>query len=626
MIDCEDHFKKIHHFKNNEGRYILPADAFRTPKWDIPALQDKKAELNEVKSLLGKYKLKVWSKHTAYRDPSGFVMKKLAENVQPELLTQAWCKFYEILCQFPVVPQYAMRSGKFSSLHLCEAPGAFVSALNHYLVANHPHVKWRWTANTLNPNYEGNELSQMIPDDRLIRYTLQNWYFGLDFTGDITTYCNHKELVKSFRNDKVDLVTADGSVDCMKDPGEQERHVEFLHFCETLSALAALKTGGTFVLKIFTVFEDTTINLLFLLNCIFQTVSVFKPCTSKSGNSEVYVVSIGFKGFATLSDIWHELISVYESEAFSVHSMFPLAVLPDVFLKDIHRCVDFFMTKQIRTILDNIYFFENKIKAESNRVYWLKTSVAQFYMLFYNPQWIPTNKKLVPNASVGDNWRVHSVQITRGFTSLQTNNLVGCALTREVISIKIGKRIEVVQNSKFIPKENLQKVVSLTGAENTSGLYGLCLKRLDERNNKIINVKEFNMDQYHRFQRDFFYRLCDCLEGSNIIFLNIPFHTHFLLGVLYILLHAFERVYCGQGTIILYESNKERLGNVKAALSLVEKRYGEMAGEENGMFLADVVQIIPPEVFDETCSSLVSFIWNYHNRMFVRSVYGVERM
>lgn len=38
-------------------------------------------------------------------------------------------------------------------------------------------------------------------------------------------------------------MTADGSVDCMKDPGEQERHVEFLHFCETMSALAVLQTG-----------------------------------------------------------------------------------------------------------------------------------------------------------------------------------------------------------------------------------------------------------------------------------------------------------------------------------------------------------------------------------------------
>ncbi|XP_018571350.1 cap-specific mRNA (nucleoside-2'-O-)-methyltransferase 2 isoform X2 [Anoplophora glabripennis] len=338
MIEYENYFKKIHHFKNNE-RYTLPKKAFACrEKWLVPELQNKKIKLNEVKSLLGKYKLKVWSKHTAHRDPSGFVMKKLSEDVQPELLTQAWCKFYEILGQFPIVPQNAALSGKFKSLHLCEAPGAFVCALNHYLVLNHPGIQWNWTANTLNPNYEGNELSQMIPDDRLIRYTLPNWYFGLDFTGDITKFYNHCDLVQIYKDNKVDLVTADGSVDCMKDPGEQERHVEFLHFCETLSALAVLQIGGTFVLKIFTMFEDTTINLMFLLNCLFEKVSVFKPCSSKSGNSEVYVINTNFKGFNVVSSIWPELMSVYNnSTIFSLHSMFSLLELPDGFMDEIFR-------------------------------------------------------------------------------------------------------------------------------------------------------------------------------------------------------------------------------------------------------------------------------------------------
>lgn len=37
----------------------------------------------------------------------------------------------------------------------------------------------------------------MIPDDRLIRYTIQNWNFGSDFTGDITKYHNHRAILNN---------------------------------------------------------------------------------------------------------------------------------------------------------------------------------------------------------------------------------------------------------------------------------------------------------------------------------------------------------------------------------------------------------------------------------------------
>ncbi len=46
--------------------------------------------------------------------------------------------------------------------------------------------QWNWMANTLNPYYEGNSLSCMIDDDRLIVDTLDKWCFGADNTGDVT--------------------------------------------------------------------------------------------------------------------------------------------------------------------------------------------------------------------------------------------------------------------------------------------------------------------------------------------------------------------------------------------------------------------------------------------------------
>ena len=50
-------------------------------------------------------------------------------------LPQAFLKFYEIVSRFPLVTSDCTG---LSSVHLCEAPGAFIVALNHYLKLHRP--------------------------------------------------------------------------------------------------------------------------------------------------------------------------------------------------------------------------------------------------------------------------------------------------------------------------------------------------------------------------------------------------------------------------------------------------------------------------------------------------------
>jgi len=49
------------------------------------------------------------------------------------MCTQAWCKFYEILGTFPAIARLSSMR-ELNTVHLCEAPGAFVASLNHFLV------------------------------------------------------------------------------------------------------------------------------------------------------------------------------------------------------------------------------------------------------------------------------------------------------------------------------------------------------------------------------------------------------------------------------------------------------------------------------------------------------------
>ena len=63
-------------------------------------------------------------------------------------------------------------------VHLCEAPGAFISATNHYVRTHRPTWWWDWVAISLNPYYEGNDQFAMIDDDKLIGQTLDHWWGG----------------------------------------------------------------------------------------------------------------------------------------------------------------------------------------------------------------------------------------------------------------------------------------------------------------------------------------------------------------------------------------------------------------------------------------------------------------
>lgn len=319
--------------------------------------------LNGVKSLLNSMPLLEWHKHTRYQNPAGFVVSEVRSKAHPELLTQAWCKFTEILFRFPVLVPDVVADGAFKSLHLCEAPGAFITALNHFIKSNRvSDFNWSWTGSTLNPYHEGNSTSSMINDDRFILHTLMNWDFGIDDTGDLLKPENLRHFVERYGHG-LDLVTADGSVDCQSDPARQELLVENLHFAEILGAVGTLKVGGHFVMKMFTFFEAGTICHLSLLAAYFDKVHVFKPATSKEGNSEVYVICESFAGIDE---------SDYEALVHNLNdgskTALDLDEISPEFVSKIEACAQFFLDIQECVIKRNIETFEagaigdNKIK------------------------------------------------------------------------------------------------------------------------------------------------------------------------------------------------------------------------------------------------------------------------
>ncbi|XP_014768108.1 cap-specific mRNA (nucleoside-2'-O-)-methyltransferase 2 [Octopus bimaculoides] len=300
---------------------------------------------------------KKWHAHTTNTHLGGSVCGNLRYQIRPELCTQAWCKFMEILSTYSVVD---LKSKKLNSVHLCEAPGSFITCLNHFLFTHGFTGKWQWMASTLNPYYEGNNLGNMIADDRFIRATLPHWQF-CDGTGDLLDKNNCNHLCKTTHNMEIPkLVTADGSIDCQNNPSMQESIVSQLHYCETFAALKLLGKGGSFVIKFFTMFENNTIGLMYLLVKFFEQVNVFKPATSKAGNSEVYVVCLNFLGLKVCpqEDFLTNLECLIFNQSTFDGDIWNMSSVPPSFIEEHINCCRLFHSLQQSAIQRNLSLFK----------------------------------------------------------------------------------------------------------------------------------------------------------------------------------------------------------------------------------------------------------------------------
>ncbi|CAJ0940951.1 unnamed protein product [Ranitomeya imitator] len=361
-----------------------------------------KDSLNQVKNLLSDKKLDAWHQHTSFTNKAGRIVSEVRRQANAELCTQAWCKFHEILCSYPLLPNTALWSFELNTLHLCEAPGAFISSLNHYMKTQvAERCDWNWVANTLNPYHEANDGLVMIADDRLIANTLPWWYFGPDNTGDIMNIRHLEGLQKFISNmSSVHLVTADGSFDCQGNPGEQETLVYPLHYCEVVTCLVTLGLGGSFVLKMFTLFQHSSVNLMYLLNCCFQTVHIIKPGTSKAGNSEVYVVCLGYLGKEAIQGHLRKMIAHFGAEV-GPQSLFPHQSLPESFLQCHHDCCTFFYKHQTQTILENLKLFSHMGSEDKLHLDFLRDSAISYYLQRFQIKYISRKNWLVRKPRVG---------------------------------------------------------------------------------------------------------------------------------------------------------------------------------------------------------------------------------
>jgi 23S rRNA U2552 (ribose-2'-O)-methylase RlmE/FtsJ len=218
------------------------------------------------------------------------------------------------------------------TFHLAEGPGGFIEAICNK--RNNPTDEYYGMTIIVD------ETDDNVPAWHKTGYFLSqhpnvNLEYGADGTGNLLHIDNFEHCVRKYGS-SMDLVTADGGFDFSKDFNHQEISITNLLWGQVCYALCLQKKGGNFVLKIFDIFYEHTVHILYILAGFYEEVNVCKLKTSRVGNSEKYVVCRRFRFDSYLpyypvilesfSEIKHTTQSIYE----------PREQNTDIFMQDSH--------------------------------------------------------------------------------------------------------------------------------------------------------------------------------------------------------------------------------------------------------------------------------------------------
>lgn len=211
-------------------------------------------------------------------------LKYVVKNITNNIVSNAWLKMYELLSTYDIIPN----NKKLDVLHLCEAPGTFVTCFNHYICTK-TSSSYNWTANTL-PYQDKNSLKDVYG---LIKKYKNKWVFA-----DVTKpdYILDSSV-------KYDIITGDGGIHCPSNQySNQENITSKLIFMEFMNIIFKLKKNGNAVLKMYLPCSNkSNKTIIYLASKMFKYFELSKPETSNKTNSEFYLVMLDFNGISTNS-------------------------------------------------------------------------------------------------------------------------------------------------------------------------------------------------------------------------------------------------------------------------------------------------------------------------------------
>lgn len=190
--------------------------------------------------------------------------------------------------------------------------------------------------------------------------------YGPEGNGNIFNPNNIEALYNAISADTdnrmVQLVTADGGMAVDGQENAQEQAHKRLVLCQYLTALRILRKGGSFLCKVFDVYTDFSVEMMYLLAQCFEKFCIIKPYTSRPANSERYVIGLGLREqdpparslFSRLneSDIW----SKTDKEPLS---FFPFDKIPEEFIQYVKNSCEYLVEYQDKACVNLLTYGYN---------------------------------------------------------------------------------------------------------------------------------------------------------------------------------------------------------------------------------------------------------------------------
>jgi cap2 methyltransferase len=265
-------------------------------------------------------------------------------------------------------------------------------------VVHNSGIECKWLGTAQHPYCNGNPspCKYEYKDCFFIIKTVDRWNFGLDDTGNITDINKMLHIMKgAAQMGDVLLITANGSIDYPHNSVQHELASSSLHYCEAVLAMHILAKGGSFVLKMSTMYEHQSMSLMYLLCCSFSAVSVCKPATSNEVDSEVYVVCLKYRG-RDFMEPWLKVLREHYGPKLTRRAMFPQESFPQEFVRQFYNCTTMFHNSQTTVMGRNMLYYKTGIPRDEDVIIQeLKLKVAIHFMDVHEFRRLSVKEKLL---------------------------------------------------------------------------------------------------------------------------------------------------------------------------------------------------------------------------------------